>query len=82
MIPIPTAIKQAGLRHDYEAGYAPNGNILTHTDSVMGTWNFSYDAVDRLTAAAIGSNAPTPFQNQTASWTYDAFGNRTGNRGT
>jgi RHS repeat-associated protein len=43
----------------------------------MGTWNFSYDAVDRLTAAAIGSNAPTPFQSQTASWSYDSFGNRT-----
>jgi len=24
-------------------GYAPNGNLLSYTDSVMGTWNFSYD---------------------------------------
>src|SRR5271165_4143728 len=37
------------------AGYAPNGNILTHADSVMGTWNFSYDAVDRLSTATPGA---------------------------
>jgi len=29
-----------------QGGYAPNGNLLAHTDSVMGTWNFSYDAVE------------------------------------
>jgi hypothetical protein len=38
-----------GTIYSYEAGYAPNGNILTHSDSVMGTWNFTYDAMDRLT---------------------------------
>ena len=26
--------------------YVDNGNLLWHTDSVMGTWNFNYDAVD------------------------------------
>jgi YD repeat-containing protein len=58
-------------------GYAPNGNILTHTDSVMGTWSFNYDAVDRLTSAASGSNAPSAFQGQNAGWSYDSYGNRT-----
>jgi hypothetical protein len=37
----------------------------------MGTWNFSYDAVDRLTSAAAGSNAPTAFRSQSAAWGYD-----------
>jgi RHS repeat-associated protein len=43
----------------------------------MGTWNFNYDAVDRLTTASAGSNAPTAFQNQNATWSYDSYGNRT-----
>ncbi|HEY1257073.1 MAG TPA: hypothetical protein VGF01_20065, partial [Terracidiphilus sp.] len=58
-------------------GYAPNGNILNHTDSVMGTWSFNYDAVDRLTAASSGSNAPAGLQSESASWSYDSYGNRT-----
>jgi RHS repeat-associated protein len=60
-------------------GYSLNGNILIHSDSVMGTWNFSYDVVDRLTAAA--QTASTLTSNQYAGnyacWTYDSFGNRT-----
>jgi hypothetical protein len=58
-------------------GYAANGNILTHTDSVMGTWSFNYDVVDRLATAASGLNAPSGFQSQNAAWSYDSFGNRT-----
>jgi YD repeat-containing protein len=67
-----------GTIYSYEAGYAPNGNILTHTDSVMGTWNFSYDAVDRLTTArntAVGVS-PFPYLGQYGCWSYDAYGNR------
>jgi YD repeat-containing protein len=45
--------------------------------SVMGTWNFSYDAVDRLTMAAAGSKAPTQYAGNYGCWTYDSFGNRT-----
>jgi RHS repeat-associated protein len=60
-----------------QGGYAPNGNILAHTDSVMGDWVFSYDAMDRLTAAAAGGAAPSAFQGQNAAWSYDSFGNRT-----
>ena len=58
-------------------GYAPNGNILQHTDSVMGTWNFTYDTVDRLMTATPGGNAPTQYQNKYGCWSYDSFGNRT-----
>lgn len=43
----------------------------------MGTWNFSYDAVDRLTSATPGSNAPSQYSGKYGCWNYDAFGNRT-----
>src|SRR5271157_2378669 len=76
-----TDIGPGGVVYSYSVpssgGYAPNGNILAHTDSVMGTWNFSYDVVDRLTSAAAGSNAPTAFRGQSAAWSYDSYGNRT-----
>ena len=62
-----------------QGGYAPNGNILVHSDSVMGDWQFGYDAMDRLTATA--QIAATPASQQFAgisgSWSYDSFGNRT-----
>jgi hypothetical protein len=41
-----------GNAYAYQVGgYAPNGNILSHTDSVMGMWSFGYDTLNRLTAA-------------------------------
>jgi RHS repeat-associated protein len=43
----------------------------------MGDWLFSYDAVDRLTAASASLNAPAGFKVQTAAWSYDSYGNRT-----
>ena len=58
-------------------GYAPNGNILEYTDTVMGTWSFTYDAADRLTSAKPGSNAPSGYLNNIGCWSYDAYGNRT-----
>ncbi|MGA2085123.1 MAG: RHS repeat-associated core domain-containing protein [Terracidiphilus sp.] len=58
-------------------GYAANGNILQHKDLVMGTWNFTYDAVDRLMTATPGGSNPTEYQGKYGCWTYDSFGNRT-----
>ncbi|MGP8175821.1 MAG: RHS repeat-associated core domain-containing protein [Terracidiphilus sp.] len=43
----------------------------------MGTWNFTYDAVDRLMSATAGAGAPSPFAGLFGCWTYDSFGNRT-----
>ena len=61
-----------------QGGYAPNGNILEHTDSVMGTWNFSYDAVDRLvTAQNTATGIATQYANVYGCWQYDSYGNRT-----
>jgi RHS repeat-associated protein len=55
-------------------GYAGNNNLLQYTDSVMGTWNFSYDTLNRL-AGATDNESGNPSTNYC--WGYDAFGNRT-----
>jgi hypothetical protein len=59
-------------------GYAPNGNILAHSDMVMGDWIFTYDAVDRLSSAIQAASAATSTQyaGKVGCWTYDAYGNR------
>jgi hypothetical protein len=60
---------------------AQNGNKLAHADSVMGTWNFSYDCVDRLMTAQ--QTASTATSQKYAgnygcwNWSYDSYGNRT-----
>ena len=58
-------------------GYAPNGNILAQSDSVMGDWYFTYDAVDRLLTATPDVTAPSQYLGNYGCWGYDAFGNRT-----
>ncbi|MBT9331498.1 RHS repeat-associated core domain-containing protein [Paracidobacterium acidisoli] len=55
------------------SGYAPNGNLVSYTDYVMGTWNFGYDTLNRLTIASTNSTN-SPYSNYT--WVYDSFGNR------
>jgi len=66
-----------GNAYAYQVGgYAPNGNILSHTDSVMGAWSFGYDTLNRLIAANAGASVPAQFAGQYGCWTYDPFGNR------
>ena len=70
----------AGTLYSYfvpAGGYAANGNILSQTDSVMGTWNYGYDTLNRLTGTVAGTNVPTALVGLYGCWTYDAFGNRT-----
>jgi RHS repeat-associated protein len=57
-------------------GYAPNGNILAHSDKITGDWAYAYDAVDRLTSAVAVGNNPTAYQGKIGCWTYDTYGNR------
>ena len=56
-------------------GYMPNGNLLGYTDSVMGPWNFYYDSLNRMTGGEAGLG---PYAGLQMSWSYDSFGNRTG----
>jgi len=58
-------------------GYAPNGNLLAHSDSVMGDWAFQYDTLNRLTVMAPSNNAPSADSISLGCYAYDAFGNRT-----
>jgi len=62
------------VQHD---GYAPNGNIVQHVNSIMGTWSFSYDAVDRLMTATPGAGVPSRYAGMLGCWGYDTYGNRT-----
>ncbi|MDR3573594.1 MAG: RHS repeat-associated core domain-containing protein, partial [Anaerolineaceae bacterium] len=60
-------------------GYRKNGNLGSFSDSVMGSWTFNYDTLNRLTTAqntAVTSVSPQ-FAGIYGCWTYDAFGNRT-----
>ncbi|MGB8028034.1 MAG: RHS repeat-associated core domain-containing protein [Terracidiphilus sp.] len=53
--------------------YAPNGDVLSMTDSVMGTWSYSYDDFNRLTSGAASAGVDNTLS---LSWTYDRYGNR------
>jgi YD repeat-containing protein len=46
----------------------PDGDVLAMTDSVMGTWSYSYDDFDRLTGATAAAGADSGL---TLNWTYD-----------
>lgn len=58
----------AGWNSTY--GYDANSNIETLNSSLLGDLNYSYDALDRLTAEAKADRQQ--------SYSYDAVGNRTG----
>ena len=55
-------------------GYDGVGNLRGVVDSVMGTWTFSYDSLNRL-AGATDNQSGNPSTNYC--WGYDLFGNRT-----
>lgn len=65
--------------YSFQGGYDGVGNLIGYTDSVMGAWNFSYDALSRLTTAEDTATTSTSIQyaNNWGCWSYDAFGNRT-----
>lgn len=55
-------------------GYAPNSNLTTYTDSVMGKWSMQYDNLNRLQNADASAG---PYQGVNLHWGFDSFGNRT-----
>lgn len=63
-----------GVIYSYSLGHAPNGQIVQSADSANGTWNYTYDDMNRLiTAQQLNSS------NQVVnglSWDYDRYGNR------
>jgi RHS repeat-associated protein len=63
-----------GTIYSYSGGYDGAGNLINYNDSVMGTWSFSYDTLNRLIGSS-GSQSNNP--SQYYCWSYDSFGNRT-----
>ena len=64
-----------------DGGYAANGSLLSVTDTVMGTWTYSYDSLNRLKTAQAVPNTQTGFAPYGAAllgWGYDSFGNYLG----
>lgn len=55
-------------------GYDYAGNVTGYSDSVNGTWSFTYDSLNRL-ATATGAQDNNLYPNYC--WNYDSFGNRT-----
>jgi RHS repeat-associated protein len=64
----------------YTLTYAPNGNVASVVDTMIGNWTYGYDTLDRLVAAnATTAGIVTPWGTyKTQCWYYDGFGNRTG----
>jgi len=56
--------------------YAPNGDVLSMTDFVMGTWSYTYDDMNRLTKGTASTCAGCVDAGLNLSWTYDRYGNR------
>ena len=59
------------------AGFDGVGNICQYQDSVMGTWTFGYDTLNRLTKAVPGANAPGAYMGTNLCFAHDPYGNRT-----
>lgn len=54
-------------------GYQANGNLQNVADSVMGTWTYTYDTLNRLIK---GTSASGVYSGRYLCWSYDTFGNR------
>ncbi|MGA7313783.1 MAG: RHS repeat-associated core domain-containing protein [Silvibacterium sp.] len=58
-------------------GFDPNGNVRLYNDTMMGTWNFNYDNLNRLSSAIPGTGAPGGYAGENLCMNYDPWGNRT-----
>jgi RHS repeat-associated protein len=58
------------IEYDLTVSYAPNGDVLSSTDTMNGSWTFTYDDFNRLASATdtTSSSAYTDI--------YDRYGNR------
>jgi RHS repeat-associated protein len=66
--------------YSYSASYDNAGNVTASSDStynggsIMGSWNFSYDTLNRLES---GQATAGVYAGHDLCWAYDSFGNRT-----
>jgi RHS repeat-associated protein len=64
--------------YSFAGSYDGVSNLASYTDSVMGSWNFSYDTLNRLVSSqnTAASSATPQFAGNYGCWSYDGFGNR------
>lgn len=55
-------------------GYDAVGNVISFSDAVMGTWNYKYDTLNRVSSASAIAGS---YSSAAMSWTIDPFGDRT-----
>jgi RHS repeat-associated protein len=65
--------------YNYTANYDGDGNVSQYTDTVMGNWNFAYDAFNRAQSGTpfAGGSVSQDFVGENLCWAYDSYGNRT-----
>lgn len=70
---------QTQIVYSYTAGYDNVGNVINYADSVMGSWQFGYNALNELTSSqnTTVTSTSTQFAGMYGCWSYDDFGNRT-----
>ena len=73
---IDSATVTSGPVYQYTAQFDHAGNVTSYDDSVMGTWIFSYDHLNRL-ASGVPSTGVYSGQSRQLCMDYDSFGNRT-----
>ncbi len=73
------AISQQEVAYQYNipaaGGFDGVGNLLSVADSVLGTWSYTSDHLNRLLT---GTALAGPYSSVGLSWAYDGFGNRWG----
>lgn len=65
---IAYSLSNTSPAYNLALNFYPNGNVQTATDSINGTWSYTYDSLNRLSTASTSGQA---FQ-----YGYDSFGNR------
>ena len=59
--------------YTYNIGFAPDGDIINVSDSVVGTWAYTHGALNRLMSATCSAGCPPT---TSVAYGYDRFGNR------
>lgn len=60
--------------YSFSLSYFLNGNVMTSTDSINGSWVYGYDDFNRLNSATVSGQVHSP--NATFSYVYHRYGNR------
>ena len=62
--------------YSYSVGYTGDSDVLSATDSVNGTWSYTYDGFNRLATSNCSANCPSGSSTEGFSYGYDRNGNR------